>query len=238
MAPRQGLVLPSSTVLTHHTGHRILERNTGPSGIPAIEATIMKTRVFLLISLLLPAASLFAGIPLITGTAGPSTDYFTDEATQLWIGSIGTPSASSTLAGGGYGVKNLSDHKAATAWVEGKPEDGIGEWVEFKFDKQAWEDKAYAFAGVIYIVNGYAKTPALFRENNRVKTLRVSYNGRVLCDLALADTMQLQTFRIQQLRPANCMLGDTIRFEIRDVYRGTKYRDTCLTELSGALMGN
>lgn len=238
MAPRQGLVLPSSTVLTRHTGHRILERNTGPSGIPAIEVTIMKVRALLLISLLLPAVCLFAAIPLVTGIASPSTDYFTDEGTQLWIGAIGTPVASSTLTGGSYAAKNLFDHKAATAWVEGKADDGIGEWISFKFDKQAWEDKAYAFAGVIYIVNGYAKTPALFRENNRVKTLRVSYNGRVLCDLALADTMQLQTFRIQQLRPANCKLGDTIRFEIRDVYRGTKYRDTCLTELSGALMGN
>lgn len=208
------------------------------SGFPASEVTIMKARALLFSCLLLPVACLAAIIPRISGTTGPSTDYFTDEATQLWIGAIGTPAASSTLAGGSYSVKNLFDHKPGTAWVEGKPDDGIGEWVSFKFDKQAWEDQAYAFAGVIYIVNGYAKSPALFRENNRIKTLRVSYNGRVLCDLTLTDTMQLQTFRIQQLRPAGCRLGDTLRFEIREVYRGTKYRDTCLTELSGALMGN
>lgn len=132
--------------------------------------------------------------------------------------------ASSTLPdGGGYSYKmsNLSDDNPGTAWVEGKDDYGIGEYIEFK---------GYIYAGGIAILNGLQKNKTLFDANSRVKKIKVYINGKPNCIVELEDKMGIQSFQ-----PIGYETGageeTFIKFEILEVYPGTKYKDTCISEI-------
>lgn len=40
--------------------------------------------------------------------------------------------------GNSYDVGNLEDFRAKTAWIEGKPDYGIGEYILYRFPKENW----------------------------------------------------------------------------------------------------
>lgn len=64
---------------------------------------------------------------------------------------------------GPYGIHNLFDGSLQTCWAEGAEGPGIGEslYLDIK-----------AGTPFINIANGYQKSPALFKANNRIKTLK------------------------------------------------------------------
>jgi hypothetical protein len=137
-----------------------------------------------------------------------------------------------------YDVSNLDDFDVHTAWIEGKPDYGVGESVTFHFTKELWEsddshpdmhgrDKVN-FNG-FYLLDGYTKSEALWREYSRVKRLRVYQNNTPIFDIALADSMEVQfvTCSVVWLKP-----NDKIKVEIMEVYPGEKYKDTAITELT------
>ncbi len=180
------------------------------------------------------------------------------EAVLEWLTPIGTPVASSFLKQQGkytYFAKNVSDNKLETAWVEGKDDNGIGESISFKVniakDENGklveWGD-VYQFNGKCYILNGVYSSQALFKQNSRVKKFRVYYNDRALCYVELLDKKDLQTFSLvdffflkrshENKNAIRVKNGDMIRFEIVEVYEGSKYKDTAVTELLGGSAGN
>jgi hypothetical protein len=156
-------------------------------------------------------------------------------------------------------VENLTDGNPRTAWA-GKTGDDIWLFVNGKTSS-------------ISVVNGYNKTPALFKANNRVKSLAVSvwaaahfagsvsevsqmFNvARLTPDhvLTLKDLGAEQSFPLpfnwEDIRRSNAEAlaalvkrGDfkdreliysyfVVRVEPLTVYRGTKYDDTCISEL-------
>jgi hypothetical protein len=68
---------------------------------------------------------------------------------------------------GRYSPRNLLDHDSATAWVEGEKDSGIG---------------TYVFLGIgtslknnIIVYNGYQQSENLFKKNNRVKDLKLTF---------------------------------------------------------------
>jgi hypothetical protein len=125
-----------------------------------------------------------------------------------------------------YVAKNIHDGTLKTAWVEGKPGLGVGEWVEFTF-----ENKSPRVTSAI-IWNGYQKSMSTWRENARVKTLRLIVNGKAMYDLALVDTAGAQRFELGVLghRPDGKDL--VLRFEIKDAYPGTRFSDVALSEIN------
>jgi hypothetical protein len=132
--------------------------------------------------------------------------------------------ASSTLAdGGGYSYKmsNLGDDNPGTAWVEGKDDYGIGEYIEFK---------GYLYANGIAILNGLQKNKTVFDANSRVKKIKVTINGKENCIVELEDKMGIQIF-IPLGYESGAEGENFIRFEILEVYPGTKYKDTCISEI-------
>ena len=141
--------------------------------------------------------------------------------------------ASSTLAPvneNTYTANKAHDFDITTAWVEGKPDQGIGEYLEYSIDMTPANASKKLGITKIILANGYKKTKAAWQENSRVKRLKMFVNGKPYGVLELLDSFEFQVIDIGKLMlPVHHIT--TIRFEIIDVYSGTKFQDTAITEL-------
>lgn len=140
--------------------------------------------------------------------------------------------ATSRLASQGsnnYDEKNLYDYNNFTPWVEGVKGYGIGEKISFTL-----EDVYAGFTG-ISIVNGYSKSKAAWKNNSRVKKLKVSYDGTPKYILNLKDQMggQYFDFGVALNEDGDNLEGTfTVTLEILDVYKGDKWDDTAISEVT------
>ena len=123
-----------------------------------------------------------------------------------------------------YEGKNAHDFNHESVWATNG--DGIG------------QSLTYTFAGecpritTVKILNGYVKDETSWRNNSRVKRLRMFYNGKPYAELALEDSRTLQCFEVGTLGYHDSKKSDwTLRFEILDVYSGAKYKDAVIAEL-------
>ena len=123
-----------------------------------------------------------------------------------------------------YRASNINDWNHETAWVEGVSGYGIGQWIEF----QNFEVEGTFTA--IQILNGYVKSDKAWSENARVKRLKVYCNGKPICILELQDSRSLQSFNVNNLL-GSVRYIKSLRFEILEVYPGTKYQDTVIAEI-------
>jgi hypothetical protein len=124
-----------------------------------------------------------------------------------------------------YQAKNANDLSYQTAWVEGKPDEGIGEYLEYYF-----LNKSPRITQII-ISNGYVKSNVAWKNNNRVKKLLLSINGKVFGILNLEDTKNDQIFELGTFGHNKNGTDLVLRFEIADVYKGDKFNDTAITEI-------
>ncbi|MDF4202571.1 hypothetical protein PXD56_06385 [Maribacter sp. SA7] len=153
-----------------------------------------------------------------------------------------------------YDYASISDLSYGTAWVEGVKGYGIGEYIEFNFPPQ------HPRITTIKIANGYIKDKTTWKNNSRVKQLKVCVNNIEFAILELKDVYAEQIFEIptigyeityrgitkdgksyykyrdekgNQFKSYNKEIesGDTIRFEILSVYPGDNYDDTVITEI-------
>jgi hypothetical protein len=79
--------------------------------------------------------------------------------------------------------------------------------------------------GTLGIQTGFARTEEIFLQNNRVKTADLYYDGELMETLEFEDTYDMQFIDLMEL-PAS-----EISFYITDVYEGSKYNDTCISEI-------
>jgi hypothetical protein len=122
-------------------------------------------------------------------------------------------------SGNVYGVSNLFSNKTAEAWVEGKPGQGIGEWIAIDF-------KEKRLVKAVIIRNGYQKNSDVFSKNSRVKRLRLVFSQGEKQTISLHDSMDLQTIALDA--PVSAYW---VQFIIDDVYPGRAYSDTAITKL-------
>ena len=140
-----------------------------------------------------------------------------------------------------YGIENLEDQDLSTAWIEGEYDSGIGSVVKFK----NFGSSSNLING-IEIINGYAKSYNTFIENNRVSKIKITvinkfnhedydviqdfYNGKHETKeeylFSLNDTPYIQYFEFDS--PVEVT---EVTFEILEVYKGTKYDDTAISEI-------
>ncbi|MDD6487077.1 MAG: hypothetical protein PUF61_09045 [Spirochaetales bacterium] len=104
-------------------------------------------------------------------------------------------------------------------WVEGKKGDGIGESFEF--------DTTYPKGGLpldVRILNGYVDPlkPHLFKENNRIKKALLETDTGIKKEVEFRDEVEFT----QIILPSDVK---HIKLTILEVYKGTKYQDTCIT---------
>lgn len=128
-----------------------------------------------------------------------------------------------------YPTTNLCDMNIETTWV-GR----VGDWIECTFDS----NDIIGFC----IVNGYQKNAQTYEQNNRVKTLRIDPQIKgieeevvTLRDNAYKplyfENIKENSFWYEfDLTTAQSPIK-TIRFTIDEVYPGTKYNDTCISEI-------
>lgn len=118
-----------------------------------------------------------------------------------------------------YSVNNLCNLAVDTPWVEAVKGDGIGEGFTLIND----HNKKFT---TLLIMNGYIsyEKPYLYKQNNRVKKIKVTgLKSKKSQVIDILDTPHPQTVDISFISAF-----DDIRVEIVDVYKGTKYDDTCL----------
>ena len=172
----------------------------------------------------------------------------------IWSLPIGEPSASSNLPdskSGSYTIENIIDYDLNTAWVPKGSTNGIGESFEFEFnfpDNTEYAG-AYQFFGICSLFNGYCKSLDIWQANSRVKKLKVYYNDNELCYVILKDSWHFQSFDIgkyfinkrdKKYLNANYKIenGDVLKFEIVEVYKGSKYSDVAISEFLCEGAGN
>lgn len=132
-----------------------------------------------------------------------------------------------------YSSRSLHDFSYRTAWVEGVPGYGIGEYVVCHFPPQNPRITQ------IIIVNGYVKSEQAWKDNSRVKKLKLYINDKPVAILNLADSQREQYFKFDPIGYGDRANFDkliarpwwTMKFEIMDVYKGDKYDDTAITEI-------
>lgn len=143
----------------------------------------------------------------------------------------------------GYPVTNLLDKRIDTAWVEGSEGDGIGEWVSININAVK-DDRP---VGMLYfgMIPGYLKSDKSWEENNRIKTALlvietyVGYNIKKgveeyeypVLRLKFKDYKGLQVFDLLDYGAPPTFEPKRLWLIIEDVYKGTKYRDTCISEV-------
>ena len=87
--------------------------------------------------------------------------------------------------------------------------------------------KNFNYTNILF-VNGYAKNEKLWRENSRVKTLKMYVDNCPYARLHLEDSLNPQIFDLGALN-VDTAKEVIFKFVIEDVYRGDRYEDTCLT---------
>jgi len=108
----------------------------------------------------------------------------------------------------------LIDKKVNKFWCEGLKNDGIGESFTVIFDRDV-ELKWF------YIWNGYGLPPK-YLAYNRVKNMKIDDQKVRIKDL----------YGFQKVTLKEPVDGDKLRFEIASVYKGSKYPNTCISEIS------
>ncbi len=123
-----------------------------------------------------------------------------------------------------YKGENAHDFSHESVWAtKGK---GIGESLTYTF-----EGKCPRIT-TVEILNGHVKSEEAWKANSRVKKLRVWYNNQPYAILALEDSRTLQSFDVGILGYHDEAKPDwTLKFEILEVYPGSKYGDTVIAEL-------
>lgn len=112
-----------------------------------------------------------------------------------------------------FKVSNFDNN--SNPWVEGKDDDGIGEFVEIEFDSIININK-------FSIINGF-NNPAHFYKNNRIKTLIIE-SDNVKQHITLHNSIELNEYFLTIPIHSN-----KIKFIIGSVYKGTHYKDTCIS---------
>ncbi|MSL30631.1 hypothetical protein GKE84_25515 [Escherichia coli] len=76
--------------------------------------------------------------------------------------------------------------------------------------------------------NGYGKTSELFEKNSRAKDIRIYINGKFICDEELSDLWipHYITFDKEYNNVTE------VKIVISSVYKGSKYNDLCISEVS------
>ncbi|MEZ5818475.1 MAG: caspase family protein [Hyphomicrobiaceae bacterium] len=129
---------------------------------------------------------------------------------------------SSVLApqfGNTYGPEHLFDGNPATAWVHGSGVSSVGRAITVIFDRKRTVHG-------LTLINGYAKSADIFAKNTRVRRLELRFSNGESTVLTLSDDRQRRSIRLPKAVDA-----EWLQLRIADVYRGTRYADTAISEL-------
>lgn len=119
------------------------------------------------------------------------------------------------------------DDNPATAWVEGV--EGTGE-------EQALTAKLSSVRGVqelkLRVRNGYQKSTALFKANAAPKDVNVVLlHRREVVHRERVTLTRTEGWQSVVVRPPKAVPVDTLRLRVKSTHRGSKYADTCISDI-------
>jgi hypothetical protein len=137
-----------------------------------------------------------------------------------------------------YTAQNLFDNDLSTSVVENTENDNL----EIRIYFPTGRNYPFFVTG-ISIVNGYAKSPELYSDNNRVKTIKVT---RDLSKSSMGSSWSIydgytSTFNLEDnklesqnisLNAAYTKFTQELNLTTSAFYSGKKYNDTCIAELN------
>ena len=126
-----------------------------------------------------------------------------------------------------YIPENIHDFDLQTAWIEGKEGMGVGEEIHITFKFPSSSRRVTH----VEIYNGYCKSEKAWQENARVKKFGLYANGEFVGRLNLEDIYKGQRFAVGSLGGDNEDVL-VLTFGILEVYPGTKYPDTAVSEIN------
>ena len=139
-----------------------------------------------------------------------------------------TATATSTLPSESNGSNFDAQNVAGTEfpWAEAAADDGVGESLMLKIK----EPRRISRIGIRTGFVGNRNSTALYYANNRVAEFAVSINGAAPFTARIPDEpLQNKHFFIS-LPPGTPTVKD-IKLTIQKVYRGEKFRDTCVSQI-------
>jgi hypothetical protein len=155
------------------------------------------------------------------------TSWYSFEGSKYYFDFHGYVAKASSESNG-YPAQNVGDLSKETAWVAGK-NGGIGESITLTLNKPAHVDQ-------IGIIPGYTKSKVLYFANNRIKELEVSVNGSQPIAASLPDEYiaflpgSKKAYQLIDL-PQYAGAAKTITLKVKQVYSGSKFNDTCISEV-------
>lgn len=136
--------------------------------------------------------------------------------------------ASSTLTETGFDhkVENLLDKNKESCWCEGVEGAGINEYVEVTFKKEM-------LISEVDIFNGYSKKQKSYENNGRVSKIKIYYTGgSIETDLKDKSWKEVEGKEFTDIISFNTPIETNyIRIVILGAFDGTKFEDTCISEL-------
>ena len=121
--------------------------------------------------------------------------------------------------GNSYGPENLFKGPDSVAWVEGRPGQGVGEWITVEFDDLRTINS-------VTLRTGYQKNADIFQKNGRVRQLRMMFSNGETMTLTPPDRAGAEVYKLD--RPVRAYW---VKFTIEGVYPGKTYSDTAITKL-------
>jgi len=156
------------------------------------------------------------GLAAISGTCSAATAAETCHSatgqyadTRTCVSSVLPPQGNNR-----YGPNNLNGEGGA--WCEGVDGPGVGQTITL-------HQKQDNVIGSLSFVNGYTKTPQLFRANGRVKQARIETSNGYRKTVNLPDSSEWQKIEISPSKVS------WVRLTILAVYPGARGSDTCIT---------
>ena len=147
----------------------------------------------------------------------------TSESVQIPIKNI---VASSVLYEPGFDHNPwvMTDDVLETAWVDGKQNmDAIGEWLHFAFYGKK-TISTFAIVNGLGVVKG--KWGNLYEANSSIKSAKLLYSNGESETVTFKKTNEVQSIALKKAKKINW-----IKLVIESEYPGTKYKDTCISEI-------
>ena len=135
--------------------------------------------------------------------------------------------ASSELPNSGnktYKAENLVDGDIKTAWVENVDGVGIGQTIQIKLAEKTWVQEM-----VLY--NGYQASGDLYEMNGNVNQVSIDFGSGITKTFEWKSWYEENMLKPDKFTLERPVYTDTITITILDAEAGTKYSDTCISEI-------
>lgn len=139
-------------------------------------------------------------------------------ATLIPIYNASADSVLVTSSGVKFSAENLIDSDLTTSWQEGEADFGYETTIDIELGE-------YIAVNYLVIYNGNQLSEKKYNQNNRPKDILIA-QGEQCVSVTLPDTMSPIVIELTGTEPV-----DHISIEIMSVYSGSKYNDTCLSEI-------